>query len=50
MRRCYRCGRSLCSNHARAFDKHIVCGRCRTLQFILHRILKPVFFKRVTRT
>ena len=50
IRRCYRCSKNLCSHHARVFDKHIVCSRCRILQFILHRILKPIFFKRVRKT
>ena len=50
IRRCHRCSKNLCSKHARVFDRHIVCDRCKTLQFILHRILKPIFFKRIRKT
>ena len=50
MRSCFHCRASLCERHMRIFNGHIVCKWCRIWQFIIHRILKPIFFRRVKGT
>ena len=50
MRSCFHCRARLCEKHAHLFNNHIVCARCRRRQFIIHRLLKPIFFRRVKRT
>ena len=46
MRSCAHCRARLCVRHAYTFNEHIVCARCRSRQFIIHRLLKPIFFRR----
>jgi hypothetical protein len=46
MRSCFHCRARLCERHTHSFNNHIVCARCRSRQFIIHRILKPIFFRR----
>ena len=50
MRSCFHCRSRLCEKHTHLFNNHIVCSRCKRRQFILHRLLKPIFFRRVKGT
>ena len=50
MRNCFHCRASLCEKHAHVFNNHVVCRHCRRRQFIVYRLLKPLFFRRVTET
>lgn len=50
MRSCFHCRARLCEKHTRIFRNHIVCTRCRRRQFVIHRLLKPIFFRRVKGT
>ena len=50
MRSCFHCRARLCEKHTHLFNNHIVCSRCKRRQFIIHRLLKPIFFRRVKRT
>ena len=47
VRVCFHCRANLCSRHYYIFQNHIVCKSCRSKQFVLKKILKPIFFKRV---
>ncbi|MFH1613787.1 MAG: hypothetical protein ABIG61_01705 [Planctomycetota bacterium] len=50
MRSCFHCRARLCEKHTHIFNNHIVCSRCKRRQFIIHRLLKPIFFRRVKGT
>ena len=50
MRSCFHCRARLCENHTHIFNNHIVCARCRRRQFIINRLLKPIFFRRIKET
>jgi len=50
MRSCFHCRARLCEKHTHIFNNHIVCTRCRRRQFIIHRLLKPIFLRRVKGT
>jgi hypothetical protein len=50
MRSCFFCRAILCSKHYYIFQNHIVCKSCRNKQFILHRIIKSLFFRQVKGT
>jgi hypothetical protein len=50
-RRCFTCRKSLCEKHYVLSDKHIRCRACdrhfRLKRFVIQKILRPMFFKRV---
>ena len=49
MKRCFSCGLTVCSKHfVLSNDNHIRCRRCNWKYFLVHRILKPIFFKEVS--
>jgi len=50
MRSCFHCRARLCEKHSHIFNNHIVCSQCRRRQFIINRLLKPIFFRRVKGT
>ena len=50
MHSCFHCRARLCEKHTHIFNNHIVCARCRRRQFIIHRLLSPIFFRRVKGT
>lgn len=46
--RCSSCGYYFCSSHfTLSSDGRIRCRRCNRRHFLLHRIMKPLFFKEV---
>jgi hypothetical protein len=50
MKPCFHCKSILCEKHTFSFNNHLVCPRCKRRQFIIHSILKPIFFRRVKET
>ena len=47
LRRCFRCGANLCSRHYVIVESHVMCRSCRRRHIFLHKLLKPIFCKRV---
>jgi len=47
MKHCFHCGRNLCYRHSYVYRNHVTCHRCKVLQFIIHGLLKPIFFRRI---
>jgi len=45
-RRCFSCGRYFCGiDYTLSRDNHIRCRRCNRWHFVVHHILRPLFFK-----